>query len=51
MNPVRILTKIVAGRRAKWLVLVFWLIVLVAAGSLAGKLNGAEKNDSSAWLP
>jgi len=40
-----------AGRRTKWLVLVFWLVVLVALGPLAGKLNGAEKNDTSAWLP
>ncbi len=40
-----------AGRRTKWLVLVFWLVVLVALGPLAGKLNGAEKNDASAWLP
>ncbi|HEY1642305.1 MAG TPA: MMPL family transporter [Streptosporangiaceae bacterium] len=39
------------GRRTKWLVLVFWLIVVAAAGPLAGKLTGAEKNDSSAWLP
>jgi RND superfamily putative drug exporter len=40
-----------AGRRAKWLVLVFWLILVVVAGPLSGKLTGAEKNDSSAWLP
>jgi RND superfamily putative drug exporter len=32
-------------------VLVFWLIVMVVAGPLAGKLMGAEKNDSQAWLP
>jgi RND superfamily putative drug exporter len=40
-----------AGRRTKWLVLVFWLIVLAVAGPLSGKLTGAEKNDSQAWLP
>jgi len=40
-----------AGRRAKWAVLVFWLIIVAVAGPLAGKLTGAEKNDSSAWLP
>src|SRR5262245_52948434 len=40
-----------AGRRTKWLVLVGWLILVAVLGSLSGKLNGAEKNDSSAWLP
>ena len=46
----RILT-IASGRRAKWAVLVFWLIIVALAGPLSGKLTGAEKNDSSAWLP
>jgi RND superfamily putative drug exporter len=40
-----------AGRRAKWVVLVFWLVVLAVAGPLAGKLTGAEKNDAQSWLP
>jgi RND superfamily putative drug exporter len=40
-----------AGRRAKWLILVFWLILVVLAGPLSGKLTGAEKNDTSSWLP
>ena len=40
-----------SGRRSKWAVLAFWLIVLVLLGSLAGKLMGAEKNDASAYLP
>jgi RND superfamily putative drug exporter len=40
-----------AGRRTKWLVLVFWLILVAVAGPLSGKLTGAEKNDASAWLP
>ncbi len=40
-----------AGRRAKWGVLVFWVIVIALTGALAGKLQGAEKNDSSAYLP
>ena len=46
----RILT-IAGGRRTKWAVLVFWLIIVALAGPLSGKLTGAEKNDSSAWLP
>jgi RND superfamily putative drug exporter len=40
-----------AGRRTKWLVLVFWLVLVVVLGPLAGKLTGAEKNDASSWLP
>jgi RND superfamily putative drug exporter len=40
-----------AGRRTKWLVLVFWLILVAVAGPLSGKLTGAEKNDAQAWLP
>ena len=40
-----------SGRRSKWAVLVFWLIVIALLGSLAGKLMGAEKNDASAYLP
>jgi RND superfamily putative drug exporter len=39
------------GRRTKWVVVVFWLLVIAATGSLAGKLQGAERNDASAYLP
>jgi putative drug exporter of the RND superfamily len=39
------------GRKTKWAVLVFWLLVVAVTGSLAGKLQGAEKNDASAYLP
>ena len=39
------------GRRTKYVVLVFWVIVIALTGSLAGKLMGAEKNDASAYLP
>jgi RND superfamily putative drug exporter len=35
----------------KWLVLVFWILIMVFLGSQAGKLPGVEKNDNSAWLP
>jgi RND superfamily putative drug exporter len=41
----------ICGRRSKWVVVLFWLLVVVALGSLAGKLQGAEKNDASAYLP
>ncbi|MBV9204782.1 MAG: MMPL family transporter [Actinobacteria bacterium] len=45
------LTAIVCGRRSKYLVVAFWILVVAALGSLAGKLQGAEKNDASAYLP
>jgi len=44
-------TRIIVGRRTKWVVLVFWLIAVAALGPLAGKLSGVEKNDSKSWLP
>ena len=45
------LVTIVCGRRSKYLVVAFWILMVAALGSLAGKLQGAEKNDSSAYLP
>ncbi len=51
MSRARAIVAIPSGRRTKWAVLVFWLIVVALLGSLAGKLTGAEKNDASAWLP
>ncbi|MDP9399870.1 MAG: MMPL family transporter, partial [Actinomycetota bacterium] len=42
-----------AGRRAKWLVVVAWLLALVAivGGDLAGKFADAEENESASFLP
>ena len=52
MNKVaRRLTEIPAGSWTKWVVVGFWLVVLVIALPLSGKLMGAEKNNASAWLP
>ncbi|RFS82609.1 hypothetical protein D0T12_24405 [Actinomadura spongiicola] len=39
------------GRRAKWVVLGVWIVILLVSLPLAGKLTDAQKNDSSAWLP
>jgi RND superfamily putative drug exporter len=41
----------VCGRRTKYIVVVFWILAVAALGGLAGKLQGAEKNDASAYLP
>ena len=51
MSKARALVRLPGGRRSKWAVLVFWLIVAAVAGSLSGKLTGAEKNDAQSWLP
>ena len=40
-----------AGRYTKWAVLAVWLLVIVAAFSLAGRLSGAEKNKNTVELP
>ena len=51
MSKASAIIRLPAGRRTKWAVLVFWLIVVAVIGPLAGKLTSAEKNDASAWLP
>jgi putative drug exporter of the RND superfamily len=39
------------GKRSKYFVIGFWIIVAVVCMPLAGKLQGAQKNDASAYLP
>ena len=41
----------VAGRRTKYVVLLFWIVVVAVAAPLAGKLTGVEKNEAKSWLP
>ncbi|MFE1246626.1 MMPL family transporter [Streptomyces sp. NPDC058735] len=42
---------LVCGRRAKWLVLALWLVVLFVTAPLAMKLTDAQDNDAASWLP
>ncbi len=51
MSRIGAIARLPAGRRAKWVVVALWLIVVVLAGPLAGKLTSAEKNDAQNWLP
>jgi putative drug exporter of the RND superfamily len=51
MSKARAIVGFPSGRRGKWMVLVVWLVILVAAGSVASKLTGAERNDAQSWLP
>ena len=45
------LSSLITGRRFKYLIILFWLIVLGIAAPLAGKLTDAQKNDAKSWLP
>jgi putative drug exporter of the RND superfamily len=51
MSRTHRLAALVCGRRTKWAVLAFWVVMLGLAGPLSGKLMGVEKNDSKNWLP
>ena len=43
--------RLVCGRRTKYLVVAFWLILAALTASMAGKLKGAENNNTSAFVP
>ncbi|MET7693698.1 MMPL family transporter [Streptomyces sp. NPDC005483] len=51
MTSNRRLAHLVCGRRAKWLVLALWLVVLFLTAPLASKLTDAQDNDAASWLP
>lgn len=39
------------GRRARWVMLTFWIILAVALGPVSGQLQSVEENDAEAFLP
>jgi RND superfamily putative drug exporter len=45
------LSRIVTGRRSKWLVLLAWIILAAGFGSFQSKLNSVTQNDSTTFLP
>jgi RND superfamily putative drug exporter len=47
----RSVARAITGRRIKYLVILFWLVVVAAAGPLAGKLTDVQQNDAKSWLP
>ena len=51
MSGARRIAALPCGRWSKWVVLVFWIAVFAFAGQLSAKLNSAQQNDASAWLP
>src|SRR6516225_2582171 len=50
-SRARRLAALPSGRRTKYLVLVFWILVIAVTAQLSSKVMGAEKNDASAYLP
>ena len=51
MDVMARLAAAVCGRRAKWLVVGFWIAVMALAYPLSAKLMGAQDNDAASWLP
>ena len=51
MSGVRRIAALPCGRWSKWVVLGFWIVVFAVAGPLSAKINSAQQNDASAWLP
>ncbi|GHF83757.1 MMPL family transporter [Streptomyces griseosporeus] len=51
MTGNRGIAHLVCGRRAKWLVLALWLVVLFLTAPFAQKLTDAQDNDAQSWLP
>jgi RND superfamily putative drug exporter len=45
------MAKLICGRWSKWVVLGLWVVVLLVAAPLAGKLTGVQQNDNAAYLP
>jgi RND superfamily putative drug exporter len=51
MSSTHRLAAFVCGRRTKWIVLVFWVVVLWVTLPLSAKLTDAQENDAATWLP
>ncbi len=51
MDVMARLAAAVCGRRAKWLVVGFWIAVMALSYPLSAKLMGAQDNDAASWLP
>ncbi|MEW2398369.1 MMPL family transporter [Streptomyces sp. NPDC046862] len=50
-RPRKGIAHLACGRRAKWLVLALWLVVLFLTVPFAQKLSSAQDNDAASWLP
>ncbi|MFJ9821217.1 MMPL family transporter [Streptomyces sp. NPDC101151] len=43
--------RFVAGRRSKWVVLAFWVLLISIGGTLGAKLGTVQNNEPVSWLP
>ncbi|MGH3318271.1 MAG: MMPL family transporter [Nocardioidaceae bacterium] len=48
---VRAVIDVITNHRMKYVVLLFWLVVVAVSAPLAGKLTDAQQNDARTWLP
>jgi putative drug exporter of the RND superfamily len=48
---LRRLARVVAGRRAKWAVVAFWILLAVALGPIGSKLGDETQDDTTSFLP
>ncbi|MFD0636950.1 MMPL family transporter [Catenulispora yoronensis] len=44
-------SRFVSGKKSKWVVFGIWVLLIISLGSFASKLNDAQKNDTTSWLP
>jgi RND superfamily putative drug exporter len=51
MNRQQGIGHLVCGRRAKWVVVGLWVVLLLLTAPFASKLTGAQDNDAASWLP
>ena len=51
MGAVTALLRFAAGRRAKWLVLLFWVVVAALVAPFASKLTRSRRTTASSFLP
>lgn len=47
----RKLAHVVCGRRSKYAVVAFWLVVIVVLGGFGSKIADVEDNQAASWLP
>ena len=40
-----------ATRRGRWLVILFWVVLMAGISPLASKVNDLQDNDTASWLP
>jgi RND superfamily putative drug exporter len=43
--------RLITGRKLKYAIILFWLVVIAVAGPLAGRLTEVQQNEARSWLP